>query len=83
MIILPWNAALPWVLFFSELFQSSDAFRLDLKEGFVGREAKVIHAFGKWYTQACPLTSSQQKNRHFILWYTAQACVEWWEFRSL
>lgn len=45
MIILPWNAAFPCVLLFSELFQSLDAFCLDLKEGFVGREANVIHAF--------------------------------------
>ena len=51
----------------SQLLQLQYAFSLDLKEGFVGRQPHIVHAFGERDPQSGPLTPSQQQDRHFTL----------------
>lgn len=64
---LPGNTALGFMLLISELLQLQDAFSLDLKEGFVGWQAHVVHALGIRDPQPGSLAPSQQQDSHFTL----------------
>ncbi len=55
------------MLLLSQLLQLHYAFGLDLKEGFVGRQPHVVHAFGVRDPQPGSLAPSQQQGCHFAL----------------
>lgn len=65
--VLPGNTALGFLLLLSQLLQLQYAFSLDLKEGFVGRQPHVVHAFGIRDPQSGSLAPRQQQDGHFIL----------------
>lgn len=64
---LPGNTALDFVLLLSQLLQLQYSFGLNLKEGFVGWQSHVVHAFRIRDPQSGSLAPSQQQDCHFTL----------------
>lgn len=55
------------MLLLSQLLQLQYALSLDLKEGFVGRQPHVVHAFGVRDPQSGSLAPGQQQDCYFTL----------------